>query len=1016
MLRRLVVVACLVAACDRFEATTAPSGPTPDAAALRVTGAAPAESPVVAAVTSTFEFLPPLGTGVEDPSTFDATAAPTVEVCAWNGTACTAPPVVTFSTTPSGSTLPITIDAVAGRYVASWNLLDARFTTRLTYRIRVLQGATELGAVSVDVVRGRWALTRSDGTLAPLLAASELPIAFTIASVSAGPGPLRNGATATGRIALAHQVDTWTFTANAGDHVVLSLGETGTTLNFSPWLRVNAPGGTLVASNFGFFAAQVEFTATTTGTYSVLVASADGGGVGTGDYLLTLIKAPGALVVSPGDQGGTLGNGTTHTGNIYLGDIDGWTFSANVGDHVVVSVGETANSSGFSPWLRIVAPNGTVVGSNFGFVAAQIEFAATVAGTYTVIVGSAAGGFTGTGDYLITSVRAPGIVTASSGDEGGPLVNGATATGAIYSGDIDGWTLTANQSEHVVVSLGETTNSSGFSPWLRVLAPDGSVVASNFGFSAAQVEFSAPMSGTYTVVVASAGGGFTGTGDYLLTYIKAPGALTVSTGDEGGALTNGATHTGTIYLGDVDGWTFAANAGDRVVVSLGETTNSSGFSPWLRVVGPTGAVIGSNFGFSAAQVEFAAPTTGTYTVIVGSAGGGFTGTGDYLLSYIKAPGAVTVSTGDQGGALVNGATHAGTIYLGDIDGWTFSAAANDHVVVSLGETTNSSGFSPWLRVVAPNGTVVGNNFGFSAAQVEFSAPVAGTYTVIVASAGGGFTGTGDYLLTLAKAPGAVAVSASDEGGPMTNGATHTGTIYLGDVDVWTFTATMGNRVVVSLGETTNSSGFSPWLRIVGPDGAPVGSNFGFSAAQLEFNAALTGTYTVIVGSAGGGFTGTGDYLLTLIRAPGTLTVSAGDQGGALASGVTSTGTIYTGDVDGWTFAANAGDPIALDLAETGVTSGFSPWLRVIGPNGNVVASNFGFAAAHVAFVAATTGTYTVIVASAGGGFTGTGDYNLLLTGSTASFRAAAPAGGGESGGRLGCARGVQACAAAIRSP
>ena len=36
-------------------------------------------------------------------------------------------------------------------------------------------------------------------------------------------------------------------------------------------------------------------------------------------------------------------------------------------------------------------------------------------------------------------------------------------------------------------------------------------------------------------------------------------------------------------------------------------------------------------GFSAAHVQFVAPLTGTYTVIVGSAGGGFTGTGDYTL-------------------------------------------------------------------------------------------------------------------------------------------------------------------------------------------------------------------------------------------------------------------------------------------------------------------------------------------------------------------------------------------------
>src|SRR2546430_12660239 len=46
------------------------------------------------------------------------------------------------------------------------------------------------------------------------------------------------------------------------------------------------------------------------------------------------------------------------------------------------------------------------------------------------------------------------------------------------------------------------------------------------------------------------------------------------------------------------------------------------------------------------------------------------------------------------------------------------------------------------------------------------------------------TDTGSYLLTLAKGPGTFATSPGDEGGDLTNGATHAGTIYLGDLDQW----------------------------------------------------------------------------------------------------------------------------------------------------------------------------------------------------------------------------------------
>jgi hypothetical protein len=165
-------VAALVAACaDR----TAPVAPLP---------AAPLSASAVAQVQTTpaLTWLAPLGAGSSTPATFDAQAAPVVEVCAWTGSACSGGLVARFSTAPTGTDLPLTVNAAAGAYEANWNLMDTRFTTRRTYRIRVLQGTTERGAMSVDVVRGRWALTRSDGALVPLMAASALPIRFGVSA------------------------------------------------------------------------------------------------------------------------------------------------------------------------------------------------------------------------------------------------------------------------------------------------------------------------------------------------------------------------------------------------------------------------------------------------------------------------------------------------------------------------------------------------------------------------------------------------------------------------------------------------------------------------------------------------------------------------------------------------------------------------------------------------------------------------------------------------------------------
>src|SRR5439155_308162 len=112
----------------------------------------------------------------------------------------------------------------------------------------------------------------------------------------------------------------------------------------------------------------------------------------------------------------------------------------------------------------------------------------------------------------------------------------------------------------------------------------------------------------------------------------------------------------------------------------------------------------------------------------------------------------------------------------------------------------------------PTGVLLGNSAtGQGAGNVAATAPTSGTYTVIVGSnsgATGFFDGTGSYLLTLAQGPGAVEVSAGDEGGPMTDGATNAGTIYLGDLDTWTFTATQGDYFSLSMGTVAPASALS----------------------------------------------------------------------------------------------------------------------------------------------------------------------------------------------------------------
>src|SRR4029077_17302601 len=131
-------------------------------------------------------------------------------------------------------------------------------------------------------------------------------------------------------------------------------------------------------------------------------------------------------------------------------------------------------------------------------------------------------------------------------------------------------------------------------------------------------------------------GTFGGTGAYRLYFAQSPGTFIVPPGDEGGPLTNGGNYDGTIQLGDLDQWSFTANAGEQVVLRIGALTATNNFNPWLRVYGPNGVLVAdsgiNDGGTTAEEVTLTATNAGAFTVLVSdSYFGTFGGTGAYRL-------------------------------------------------------------------------------------------------------------------------------------------------------------------------------------------------------------------------------------------------------------------------------------------------------------------------------------------------------------------------------------------------
>src|SRR3989442_907608 len=100
---------------------------------------------------------------------------------------------------------------------------------------------------------------------------------------------------------------------------------------------------------------------------------------------------------------------------------------------------------------------------------------------------------------------------------------------------------------------------------------------------------------------------------------------------------------------------------------------------------------------------------------------------------------------------------------------------------------------------------------------------------------GFYDGTGSYLLTLAQGPGAVVVSAGDQGGPMTNGATNAGRKYPRLYSTHVRTANPGVYMALSVGTVTQTTAqFLLWIRLVSPTGALLGNRSTQTGASIFF--------------------------------------------------------------------------------------------------------------------------------------------------------------------------------------
>nr|MDT0663247.1 IPT/TIG domain-containing protein [Micromonospora sp. DSM 115978] len=418
-----------------------------------------------------------------------------------------------------------------------------------------------------------------------------------------------------------------------------------------------------------------------------------------------------------------------------------------------------------------------------------------------------------------------------------------------------------------------------------------------------------PGTGSGRIAVRTPGGVATSTARFTVGptgYPLAEVGATVDLAVDGAAQPLAVATAGSVGLLRFDGVR-------RQRVSLVLTNNTYGGSVSVRLFTATNTELSGNQFNAAYQVSGntsiglpALPDTGTYQIVVDP--NGATGSID-----------ARVVADVAGGVLPENAATAveNTLPGQRVRLWLAATAGRSY---SIGITGSTGTGSHQITVFRPDGAVVFGSATFSNGNgvlATGAAPVTGNYQVVIVAP------------TLLARSFTVTVAGPLDFGELslTEAGTVVTTTLAGQTARLRFDATQGELRSLALTGSTLGSGS---LRVVGPDGAQLGS-YGFSGTATEVDLPRmpsTGTYDVIVAPSG---TATGSA---------TVTLAADVAAGALdpaGPGVAAATTRF-GQNARLTFDGSVGERIS--LAFTGSTFTGTYYAYVFAPDGTVIVNQY----------------------------------------------------------------------------
>ncbi len=590
--------------------------------------------------------------------------------------------------------------------------------TSFTYRI--VQGGTYTVVVSMGLNGGRY-----------LLALDSQPLVETVGVIDGTP--LVYGQSVTAELQSSLESDTYFFLGTLND--VISVQAMRVTGRLAPALSLIGPSGREIIANRPtdgrYYAELPNVRLPDSGLYRLVVSNLNRTERIEGRYSLSLGLLSATRLQSRG--GGVIREGEVRTGFLLAGDNeDTWLFRARRGQRASFAVFGTEPPAPAPLSLQLLDTNGQLFAAQTRTLAQNVVRLEDVLlpedGVYRVRV---VGGTQQQGIY-----RLQWLVAESR--SGGVLSYGQTVSGILTAAhNFETWVFSGNAGDVVSVAL-RYVRGTRFTASFQLRAANGVPLATvaDLDGSGARADVLLPFEGSYSIVVANPMPEFEGASVYALSL-----GLTESRARAiGGVLHYGQEALSTLYADDnTDTWVFAAQAGERVRVTVQATDRF--LAPVLELRSATDEVLASALPeplpLATARLggtpesDFVIPADGAYALIVRSLphSDGAPSVGGYRLSLDFTPRPVAEIDRLSYGSAVNGVLADDRPY----ETYIFKGAQGDLVRAQAVRESGAS-LSLQLRLLSADGRTLAHadsDDGDSALLSDFRLPETGEYRLIV---------------------------------------------------------------------------------------------------------------------------------------------------------------------------------------------------------------------------------------------------------------------------------------------